>query len=66
MSLIKIKKGLDLPLAGKPNQKIEIARASRSVGLIGSDYPGMKPTMLVQLGEKVRLGQALFSFVISL
>ena len=61
MSLIKIKKGLDLPLAGKPNQKIEIARASRSVGLIGSDYPGMKPTMLVQLGDKVCLGQALFS-----
>ena len=61
MSVIKIKKGIDLPIAGKPDQTIEAARASRSVGVIGADFPGMKPTMLVQVGDKVRLGQGLFS-----
>ena len=59
--MIKINKGLDLPIDGKPEQKIELARASRSVGVIGSDFPGMKPTMHVQVGDKVNSGQALFS-----
>ena len=61
MSVIKINKGLDLPIDGKPEQKIELARASRSVGVIGADYPGMKPTMHVQVGDKVNSGQVLFS-----
>ena len=59
--MIKINKGLDLPIDGKPEQKIELARASRSVGVIGSDFPGMKPTMHVQVGDKVNSGQVLFS-----
>ena len=45
--MIRIRKGLDLPIAGAPEQVIEDARAVRSVAVIGSDYPGMKPTMLV-------------------
>ena len=61
MSVIKINKGLDLPIDGKPEQKIELARASRSVGVIGSDFPGMKPTMHVQVGDKINSGQVLFS-----
>ena len=59
--MIKIKNGLDLPITGSPVQQIEAARAARSVALIGSDYPGMKPTMAVQVGDKVKLGQVLFS-----
>ena len=61
MSVIKINKGIDLPIDGKPEQKIELARASRSVGVIGSDFSGMKPTMHVQEGDKVNSGQVLFS-----
>jgi Na+-transporting NADH:ubiquinone oxidoreductase subunit NqrA len=48
-------------IAGAPEQVIEDARAVRSVAVIGSDYPGMKPTMLVQEGDSVKRGQALFS-----
>ena len=59
--MIRIRKGLDLPIAGAPEQVIEDARAVRSVAVIGSDYPGMKPTMLVQEGDSVKRGQALFS-----
>ncbi|MWV13867.1 Na(+)-translocating NADH-quinone reductase subunit A [Pseudomonas sp. R-28-1W-6] len=59
--MIKIKSGLDLPISGAPEQRIEAARAVRSVAVLGCDYHGMKPTMAVQLGERVKLGQLLFS-----
>lgn len=57
---ITIKKGLSLPVAGEPDQTIEAANPVRSVALLGADYVGLKPRMLVQEGDDVRLGQALF------
>lgn len=59
--MINIKRGLDLPIAGAPAQRIEAGRPVRSVAVIGFDYPGMKPTMEVQVGDRVKLGQVLFS-----
>ncbi|UTW08412.1 Na(+)-translocating NADH-quinone reductase subunit A [Pseudomonas benzenivorans] len=59
--MIKIKDGLDLPMTGAPAQRIEAARPVRSVAVIGFDYHGMKPTMEVQVGDRVKLGQVLFS-----
>ncbi|MFO6245890.1 NADH:ubiquinone reductase (Na(+)-transporting) subunit A, partial [Pseudomonas aeruginosa] len=59
--MIKIKRGLDLPISGAPEQRIEAARPVRSVALIGFDYHGMKPTMAVQVGDRVKLGQVLFT-----
>lgn len=59
--MIKIKRGLDLPITGEPEQRIEAAKAVSSVALIGFDYHGMKPTMAVQVGDRVKLGQLLFS-----
>lgn len=59
--MIRIKRGLDLPVAGEPVQRIEAARPVRSVAVIGFDYHGMKPTMDVQVGDRVKLGQPLFS-----
>ncbi len=58
--MIKIKHGLDLPITGAPVQQIEAARPVRSVAVIGFDYQGMKPTMSVQVGDRVKLGQVLF------
>lgn len=58
--MIKIKHGLDLPITGAPAQQIEAARPVRSVAVIGFDYQGMKPTMSVQVGDRVKLGQVLF------
>lgn len=55
-----IKQGLDLPLAGSPEQHIDAAAPARRVALLGDDYVGMKPTMLVAEGDQVKLGQALF------
>ena len=59
--MIKIKRGLDLPITGSPLQHIEAARPVRSVALLGCDYHGMKPSMAVQVGDRVKLGQPLFS-----
>jgi Na+-transporting NADH:ubiquinone oxidoreductase subunit A len=58
--MIKIKKGLNLPVPGSPEQTIEPSRATRSVALLGDDYPGMRPTMHVRVGDTVSAGQALF------
>lgn len=55
-----IKLGLDLPILGSPEQHIEVAKHVNRVALIGDDYIGMKPTMLVGPGDRVKLGQAVF------
>jgi len=59
--MIKIKRGLDIPIAGSPEQVIHDAPAARAVALVGFDYPGMKPTMEVAEGDHVVTGQLLFS-----
>ncbi len=56
-----IKKGLDLPIMGSPKQVIENGNSVKSVAILGMDYVGMKPTMMVNEGDKVKLGQVLFS-----
>ncbi len=56
----RIKKGLDLPLRGKPDSRIELAADINSVAVLGADYIGLKPTMLVKEGDSVKIGQPLF------
>ncbi|MBT8068342.1 MAG: Na(+)-translocating NADH-quinone reductase subunit A [Gammaproteobacteria bacterium] len=56
----KIKKGLDIPLAGAPEQKISAGNEVGSVAVIGPDFNDLKPGMLVREGERVKLGQPLF------
>lgn len=60
-SMIKIKKGLDLPITGKPVQEIDSATPVTRVAVVGDDYPGMKPTMEVAEGDTVAKGQLLFT-----
>lgn len=59
--MIKIRRGLDLPISGAPEQAITDGPSIRSVAVVGADYHGMKPTMAVQVGDKVKLGQLLFT-----
>jgi len=58
--MVNIKKGLDLPISGSPEQKISNGNTVNKVALVGFDYVGMKPTMAVQVGDKVKKGQLLF------
>ncbi|PVZ69745.1 Na(+)-translocating NADH-quinone reductase subunit A [Pelagibaculum spongiae] len=57
----KISKGLDLPISGKPDFNQTTSLNVKSVALLGEDYFGLRPTMLVQVGDQVKLGQPLFS-----
>ena len=59
--MVRIKRGLDIPITGAPEQRIETARAVHHVAVIGFDYHGLKPTMAVQVGDRVQKGQPLFS-----
>lgn len=59
--MIRIKRGLDLPLSGAPEQVIGSSRSIRSVALLGRDYVGMKPTMKVAVGDRVIAGQEVFT-----
>lgn len=57
----KITKGLDLPIGGAPEPTVDHGPSPTAVGLVGDDYPGMKPTMAVVEGDRVKLGQVLFT-----
>ena len=58
--MITIKKGLDLPIAGKPEQVIRDGNAVTEVALLGEEYVGMRPSMKVREGDVVKKGQVLF------
>jgi Na+-transporting NADH:ubiquinone oxidoreductase subunit A len=58
---VRITRGLDLPLQGRPAQRVEEGRNVGRVALLGRDYVGLKPRLLVQEGDEVRLGQPLFA-----
>ena len=56
--MISIKKGLDLPIPGAiSSTNIRDIVPTHNVAIIGEDYQGLKPTMLVAEGDKVVLGQ---------
>lgn len=58
--MIKIKKGLDLPIDGAPDQTVHPGPAVSKVAILGEEYIGMRPTMHVQVGDKVKKGDMLF------
>ncbi|BDY03806.1 Na(+)-translocating NADH-quinone reductase subunit A [Ferrimonas sp. YFM] len=55
-----VKRGLDVPLAGEPRQEIDGRLCPSHVALLGEEYAGLKPTMLVEPGDRVKKGQPLF------
>jgi Na+-transporting NADH:ubiquinone oxidoreductase subunit A len=59
--LITIKKGLDIPIGGKPETTISDAVAVETVAVLGTDVVGLRPRMAVVVGDRVRLGQTLFT-----
>ncbi|MCI5762908.1 Na(+)-translocating NADH-quinone reductase subunit A [Actinobacillus porcinus] len=58
--MITIKKGLDLPINGKPEQVIRDGNAVTEVAMLGEEYVGMRPSMKVREGDVVKKGQVLF------
>ncbi len=60
MGIFKIKRGLDLPIIGTPQQLISDKHV-KTVAVLGPDFVGLKPTMAVKVGDTVKLGQLLFT-----
>ena len=60
MGVHTIKKGLDLPITGKPAPRVEDGRSISRVGVVAPDYPLMKPRMHVNVGDSVQCGQVIF------
>lgn len=58
--MIRIKKGLDLPIAGRPEQTVFDGAAITEIALLGEEYAGMRPSMKVKEGDAVKKGQVLF------
>lgn len=59
--MIKVKKGLNLPIEGEPQQRIENGPQVTKVALVGDDVVGMKPSMVVKVGDKVKVGQLVYT-----
>ncbi|GAA0785155.1 Na(+)-translocating NADH-quinone reductase subunit A [Shewanella aestuarii] len=60
MDMITIKKGLELPIAGGPEQVIHNGPAIKHLATLGEEYIGLRPTMKIKVGDKVQKGQVLF------
>ncbi|MCE9686324.1 Na(+)-translocating NADH-quinone reductase subunit A [Shewanella sp. AS16] len=58
--MITIKKGLELPIAGGPEQVIHDGPAINHVATLGEEYIGLRPTMKIKVGDKVQKGQVIF------
>lgn len=59
--MIVIKKGIDLPISGAVvDDSIHPLPTQALYAVIGNDYLGLRPTMMVATGDKVREGQPLF------
>ena len=60
MADFALKKGLDLPITGEPEQVIHDVQDPAHVAIVASDFIGLKLKILVAEGDHVVRGQALF------
>jgi Na+-transporting NADH:ubiquinone oxidoreductase subunit A len=59
--MVSIKRGLDLPISGVPKQEIGESNGQvETVGVVGTNFVEMKPTMYVKVGDEVKVGSKLF------
>ncbi len=61
MTVHRIRRGLDLPMAGAPEPVFGDTAPVQHVALLGADCPGVMPRLVVRVGDRVRRGQLLFS-----
>jgi len=58
--MITIKKGLDVPVKGAPQQVIHDGPSIKTVATLGEEFVGMRPTMFVKVDDRVKKGQVIF------
>ncbi len=60
MGLHRIKRGVDLRIAGAPVQEIHDVPSARHVGIVADDYAGLRARIAVTEGARVARGELLF------
>jgi Na+-transporting NADH:ubiquinone oxidoreductase subunit A len=60
MKNFNLKRGLDIPISGIPEQKIFVGNNPETLAVLGPDFNGLKPKMLINVGENVVRGTPLF------
>lgn len=55
-----IKKGLDIPIAGEPEDVVDAGKVVKRVAIMALDYVGMRPSFKVNVGDRVKRGQVIF------
>ena len=58
--IIRLRKGLDIRLLGKPERKLADVQAPKSCALCPDDFTGVTPKLVVKEQQRVRAGEALF------
>lgn len=59
-NVIKLRKGLNLNLAGKPSEVVHEVKPSETFAMVPDDFHGVTPKVVVKEGETVKAGDALF------
>ena len=57
---ITIRKGLDLPISGAAEKRLTDARSITTCAMKPTDFVGLTPRLLVEEGDRVAVGDALF------
>ncbi len=57
---IKVKRGMNIPMKGKPQTSVEVLPRSKYYAVKPGDFIGINPRLFVQPGDKVKAGDALF------
>ena len=59
-NVYKLKRGLDIHLAGKAASAVRTPKGSALYGLVPDSFTGVKPKVVVKAGDTVKAGDALF------
>ena len=60
MALHRIKKGFDVKIIGAPKPEIQNFTNTNKYAVYPTEFEGIKPRLLVKVGDKVKRGQVLF------
>jgi len=60
VKVIKLRKGLDINLQGKAEEKLIQLKSKGQFALVPDDFEGVTPKVVVKEGDKVQAGDALF------
>ena len=58
--LVRLKRGLDLPISGSPVQSVNTLTRIESAALLSDDYVSVDPELVVKEGDRVVAGEPIF------